>query len=57
MSFQCTIKGFLDKSYGKYGSDSIEKQVLMEFNQMFPYLNDYLPDVLKDNKKFVEWLE
>ena len=47
MQFPCTVKGIMDDAYGKYGKDAIDSQVLMEFDQMFPYINDYLPANLK----------
>ena len=47
--FNCTIKGFSDGTYGKYGSDNEDTTVIMEYGQMFPALNPYLPINLKLN--------
>ena len=56
LNFDCKVKGFLDASYGKYGTNGAVEQVLMEYGQMFPYLSDYLPRDLAKNKKFINWL-
>ena len=39
----CKVAGFLDKSYGKFGTSNVDHQIIMEYNEMFPYLADYLP--------------
>ena len=43
MHFPCTVKDLMDKANGKYGKQSVDTEVIMEFGQMFPFINDYLP--------------
>ena len=54
--FNCTIKGFISQSYGKYGDDDVDTQVIMEYNQMFPFMTPYLPQTMIRNQNFVDWL-
>lgn len=57
VTFDCTIKNFITKSYGKYGEKEVTEQLIMEFDQMFPFLTPYLPETLRLNKEFVAYLE
>jgi hypothetical protein len=51
----CTIKGFLDGSYGKYPDNS--NQVIMEYSSAFTeYMMPYLPDKLGENEEFKKYL-
>lgn len=56
VSFPCTIKGFLSQTYGKFGLDTLDSQIIMEYNQLFPYVIDYIPETLSKHRKFVTWL-
>lgn len=40
----------MDQSYGKFGKDQLTKQIIMEYNEMFPFLTNYLPNTLKNDK-------
>lgn len=40
----CTIKGFIDESYGKYPESGADSVIIMEYNNFFPWVNQYLPD-------------
>ena len=38
--FPCTVKGVISETYGKYAnSDKQATQIIMEFNEFFPYAN------------------
>lgn len=52
----CTIVDFLDENFGKYGEDNIDNQIIMEYNEFFPWVNTYLPNKLTRNSGFIEWL-
>ena len=56
MKMFCTVKHFLDESYGKFGEDNVDDQIIMEYNEFFPYMNTYLPNKLQNNAGFIEWL-
>jgi len=46
----------MDETYGKYGEDNSAIQIIMEFNQMFPYILDYAPFDITKYPAFVEYL-
>ena len=52
----CKIEGFIGSSYGKFGTSQLEHQIIMEYNELFPYAADYLPRDLRDDDDFVDWL-
>ena len=43
-TFECEVKGFLDEAYGKFGTSNLNSQIIMEYNEMFPFLTNYLPE-------------
>lgn len=56
MKIFCTIKDFITESYGKYGKGNVDYQIIMEYNEFYPWANTYLPGKLKRNPGFVKWL-
>lgn len=55
----CVIKEIMGEPYGKYLTDRQEFQVIMEFNELFPYVIDYVDsdaDIWADNQDFVDYL-
>ena len=55
--FYCTIVDFIGDSYGKYGKHNVDSQIIMEYNQFFPWIVDYLPIMLQANPEFVDYLK
>ena len=53
---ECKIVDFLANSYGKYANNDTDIQILMEYNQLFPYVIPKLPWTLSSNSKFVKWI-
>ena len=54
--FDCVVKGSVNQSYGKYGKDNVDKQFILEYNEMFPYLADFFPPVIDEYPEFIEYL-
>jgi len=38
----CVVKGIMTETYGKYEDDAQKNQITMEYNELFPYVLDYL---------------
>ena len=56
ITFPCTVKGFMSSSYDMYGTSTVEKQVIMDYNQMFPYITPHLPSDQRKRDDFTDWL-
>lgn len=46
----------MDQAYGKFGQKDLNTEIIMEYNQFFPFMTNYLPDELGDNADFVAYL-
>ena len=46
----------MSETYGKYGTTNEKSQSIMEYNEFFPFINKYLPEELKTNHKFMDYL-
>ena len=46
ITFKCRVTAFIDECYGKYAKDNEGSQVILEYDQMFPYMIQYLPQQL-----------
>ena len=57
MKFDCKVVGLLSDSYGKFGQDQVSNQIIMEYNEMFPFLSSYLPKNLTESEGFMEYLD
>lgn len=42
--FPCTIKDIMDEPYGKYLTKGQDFEVIMEFNEIFPYVLNYVDE-------------
>ena len=49
LAFTCTITAFIEECYGKYAKDNEGSQLILEYDQMFPYMIDSLTEELRDN--------
>ena len=47
----------MDETYGKYPSSNSDSQILMEYNELFPYILDYLPREIIRHHNFVAYME
>ena len=52
----CTIKDFISNSYGKYQESSVDSLFIMEYDQMFPYMTQFLPENYQARSKFMDYL-
>lgn len=57
VTIPCKIVDFMDETYGKYPSSDADSQILMEYNELFPYLLDYLPSGIVSDPNFVAYME
>lgn len=58
-SVPCVIKEIMGEPYGKYLTSREEFQVIMEFNELFPYVLDYVDDdadIWHDRQDFLDYL-
>ena len=50
------MKDFIDKTYGKFGHDNLKEEIIMEYNKFFPYINSYIPEKMRENSDFMDYL-
>lgn len=61
MEFNCTVKDFMDSTYGKMATDNSDRQVIMEFAPWFTLLSEHLPRSIENMRdgippEFMDWL-
>ena len=52
----CKIVGVMSQSYGKFGRYAFRNEIVMEYNEFFPYILDYFPEEVQDNEPFMDYM-
>ena len=53
----CTIVGTLSQSYGKFSKQQFINEIVMEYNQFFPYVASFLNEEMRGDTSFMKYLE